>query len=568
MATKTVRYVGIAVVAVIALLLLIAISIPLFLNTDTFRQRIETTLSTALGRKVSVQKLDLSVLSGSLVAHTVAIADDPVFSTQPFLQAATVKINVEMLPLLLSRTLHIEGFTLESPQVTLLHGPNNTWNYSSFGNAAAHARSGDKDANDLLPNLTVGHISITDGQITIGGPNEPTRVYSKVALDVKDFTFLKPFPFNASAQLPGKGNVNITGTAGPVSEANAAATPLQAQIKLDHVDLSSGAILPADSGAGGIANLDAKLISNGQTVTVDGTAHVEDIRLAKDGTPAPKPVDTKFSIAQNLQAQSGEIKQTSVTIGKATINLGGTYQTSGATTALNLRADGQSLSIDELEAFLPALGVHLPTGSRLQGGTLSTTLDVTGSSGSPVINGPVRIANSQLAGFDIGQKLQALGPITGIKPGTPTVIRSLSMNLHQQAGAVRTDNIAVDVSSLGTATGNGSISAAQALDYRLNLKPTILSGTKPTGTASGGGMGQLLGMVSGGSAGNITTAALQNGITVNIGGTTSNPTFTPDLNSLASSAIKGAAGNFLGGKKGNNNTNSIGKTLGGLFGKH
>jgi len=114
MATKTVRYVGIAVVAVIALLLLIAISIPLFLNTDTFRQRIETTLSTALGRKVSVQKLDLSVLSGSLVAHTVAIADDPVFRTQPFLQAATVKINVEMLPLLLSRTLRRLGH-LASP---------------------------------------------------------------------------------------------------------------------------------------------------------------------------------------------------------------------------------------------------------------------------------------------------------------------------------------------------------------------------------------------------------------------------------------------------------------------
>jgi len=177
-----------------------------------------------------------------------------------------------------------------------------------------------------------------------------------------------------------------------------------------------------------------------------------------------------------------------------------------------------------------------------------------------------RATFSKNAARDLGI---SLGPITGIKPGTPTVIRSLSMNLHQQAGAVRTDNIAVDVSSLGTATGNGSISAAQALDYRLNLKPTILSGTKPTGTASGGGIaGQLLGMASGGSAGNITTAALQNGINVSIGGTTSNPTFTPDLNSLASSAIKGAAGNFLNGKKGNTNTNSIGKAFGGLFGKH
>ena len=79
------------------------------------------------------------------------------------------------------------------------------------------------------------------------------------------------------------------------------------------------------------------------------------------------------------------------------INLNGTYQSSGATTALNLKVNGNAVPIDELVAFLPAVGVHLPTGSQLKGGTLTTSLAVTGSTANPSISGPVRVDNTQLA---------------------------------------------------------------------------------------------------------------------------------------------------------------------------
>ena len=82
--------------SILALILVAVLSIPLFLNADSFRTRIESTLSTSLGRKVTLGKLDLSVLSGSLLAQNATVADDPAFSTQPFLQAALVKINIEL----------------------------------------------------------------------------------------------------------------------------------------------------------------------------------------------------------------------------------------------------------------------------------------------------------------------------------------------------------------------------------------------------------------------------------------------------------------------------------------
>src|SRR5580704_15075580 len=93
--------------SIVALTLLVAISIPLFLNADAFRTRIETALTTSLGRKVTLGKLDLSVLTGNLVAENATIADDPAFSNQPFLQASKVKIGIEVLPLILSNETQI-----------------------------------------------------------------------------------------------------------------------------------------------------------------------------------------------------------------------------------------------------------------------------------------------------------------------------------------------------------------------------------------------------------------------------------------------------------------------------
>src|SRR5579862_7579042 len=53
--------------SLVALILLIVIAIPLFLNADAFRTRIETALTSSLGRKVTLGKLDISILTGSLV---------------------------------------------------------------------------------------------------------------------------------------------------------------------------------------------------------------------------------------------------------------------------------------------------------------------------------------------------------------------------------------------------------------------------------------------------------------------------------------------------------------------
>ncbi|MEI9977465.1 MAG: AsmA family protein [Edaphobacter sp.] len=720
--------------SIVGLILLIVLCVPLFLDADSFRSRIESTLTTSLGRKVTLGKLDLSVLSGSLVAENTTLADDPAFSTQPFMTASKVKIGIEMIPLIFSREIHITGFSLDSPKINLLRAANGTWNYSTIGSAQKSAPT--KDSSSLIPNLTVGHVTVTDGQLTVGAlpapgaPATPQHTYDKLELDAKDFSFQKSFPFTAStnlpaggtvslsgnagpidakdasltpfsahlvvkhldplaagfvdstagvtgtidaidvqatwngsqlhvanllvdtpkltlvrdnkpnaatpppapnsndmlstlsadrlqikngtltvtspgqstpavyqqlnaevtnvsptasspfklsAQIPGGGSLTGDGTAGPINQANSAATPLNAHVAITHLDLATSGIVAPDAGISGIADIDARALSDGKNLSANISSKIQGLRVAKNGSPSAKPVDVQLSVAQDMQSLAGQIQKGVINIGGAIINVAGTYQTSGATTALNLKVSSDGTSIDALEAFLPSVGVHLPSGSRLQGGTLTTSLNVTGTSANPVISGPIRLNNTNLAGFDLGSKLGPLSSLAGIKSGSGTAIQSLSANINVNAGNVRTDDVSVIVPSIGSATGSGTISASGALNYNTVLKLTgiagAVSGKGGAAAGAGGIAGQLMGLIPGGAGGgvaggvvgNIAGSALRNGIPVQIGGTTSNPTFTPNMNSLASSAagaaVKGAA------KPSNSPTNSLTNALGGLL-KH
>jgi AsmA protein len=437
-----------------------------------------------------------------------------------------------------------------------------------------------------MENLSVDDAEIKNGTITLAtaGQVGSAGVYSELNAQITNLTPKSSSPFSVSAQLPGGGVLNAKGNAGPFNQQNNAATPLNAQIDLKHFNLGTAGVLPPDAGISGVADLQAQVKSDGQTLNATGTTQVTGIKLAKNGKPSAKPVQVQFNVTQNEQAMTGQIQQATITIGRAVINIAGTFQTSGPTTALNLKVSGNGVPIDELEAFLPAVGVSLPQGSQLRGGTLTTDLTVSGSTANPVLSGPVRLDNTQLAGFDLGSKLQSLSQLTGGKIGSATgkgtTIRSLSMVIQQSGGAIRTDKIALDVAGVGTATGAGSVNAAGGLNYNMLLKLTGLVGGSGGGAApAAGGAAGLAGALSGfipgggaggalGSIGGLASVAMKNGIPVAIGGTTSNPTFAPNLGGLMKGAGASTAQGLLGSKGKQTQQNPLSNALGGLLGKH
>ena len=390
-------------VAAVVLLLLAVLLVPLFVNANTFRPTLETQLSAALGRKVTLGNLSFSVLSGSLVADNISIADDPAFSSKPFLQARSLHIGVEVAPLLFHRQLLVTSFVADSPSINLVHNPHGVWNFSNIGSTAGSRTPQNTQQESALPNFTVGQMKVENGTAVVSDvpSTGPPFTYSKLNLSVQQFSFAKAFPFVLSAALPGGGELDVKGNAGPVNEKDAAETPLGANISVKHLDPVAASVVQKSQGISMLADIAAQVTSDGQTLTSNGTVHATQLQLVAGGSPAPTPVDISYTLNHNLESRSGQINDLGIRTGAVTVHVNGTYEMKSPQTTLALHLGAPNLPIDQVEALLPAFGVRLPSGSRLQGGTLTANLSINGPATAPTISGPVEVDNTRLTGFDL-----------------------------------------------------------------------------------------------------------------------------------------------------------------------
>ena len=85
---------------VIVVLIVILFVVPFLIPVNSFRPTLEEKASAALGRKVEVGNLSLSIIRGSLGINNLSVSDDPKFNSGPFLTASSVRVGVELLPLI------------------------------------------------------------------------------------------------------------------------------------------------------------------------------------------------------------------------------------------------------------------------------------------------------------------------------------------------------------------------------------------------------------------------------------------------------------------------------------
>jgi AsmA protein len=367
-------------------------------------------------------------------------------------------------------------------------------------------------------------------------------VYDKVNIEVKNFSFASQFPFTLSAGLPGGGTLKLDGTAGPINPTDTAQTPLQAKLEVKKLDLGKSGFVEPSTGIAGVADFDGTVASDGKEVQTSGNITADSLRLSPKGTPAKSAVRLRYSTAYALQKQSGKLTQGDVSVGKAVAKLGGAYDLSGESPALNMKLNADNMPVDDLVTMLPPLGVVLPSGSSLKGGTLSADLTVVGPVEKLVINGPVKLVNTKLAGFDMASKLSSVLNLGGAKTASDTTIQNFSSDVHVSPGGIQTQNVNLLVPSIGTVTGNGTVSPQNALDYKMSASLS-------------GGLGGGLTAVAGGGKG---------GIPFFIQGTASDPKFVPDVKGMLGSQLSNRLGGQIPGGK---STQGLTDAVGGLFGK-
>jgi AsmA protein len=139
-----------------------------------------------------------------------------------------------------------------------------------------------------------------------------------------------------------------------------------------------------------------------------------------------------------------------------------------------MNLNGPKMPVSELAALLPALGVVLPNGSSLEGGTASVKLDMEGAVERLVTTGSVSLDNTRLAGFDMGKKLSVIEALAGIHGGQDTEIQTLGAKVRVAPEGTTADNIQLIVPAIGSLDGSGTVSPAKALDFKIRVGVRIL----------------------------------------------------------------------------------------------
>jgi hypothetical protein len=208
-------------VAVVGILLVLLVVVPYLIDVDNYRPTIESALRSSIGRQVQIGHLRFSLATRALTAEEISISDDEAFSRSLFLQAKSLEVGVEALPLLFSRELHINSLTLKEPQLTLLRLPSGKWNFSSLGakeKAGKTAQVPASGGGSTLSGFSMQHLKITNGRLTVGrSPSGGAlQSYEDVNLEADHLSSSAAFPLKFSAKTPGGGKLKLEGTAGPI----------------------------------------------------------------------------------------------------------------------------------------------------------------------------------------------------------------------------------------------------------------------------------------------------------------------------------------------------------------
>ncbi len=565
------RILKIAAIGVAALIAVLLVA-PFFIPLNRFRPTIEERASQALGREVQVGDLSLSLLSGSVTAKDLLIADDPKFSGSAFLQAKTVKIGVRILPLIFSKSLEVTGVTIENPEVTLLRNPLGEWNYSSLGGsqqaggaaAVAPAGSEAQKTNKASPGSFLIHkFTLREGRINIGSTNSQKRsTYDHVNVETSNVSMTSKFPLTVTVSLPGGGTLRLAGSVGPVDLGDATLTPLDAKLEVNGLNLASTGFLDPSAGLGGVVDVEADISSQNGMAETNGTAKLAKALLVAGGSAASVPVTLDFHTKYDLTKSSGVLNPSTVKIGNAVANLNGTYQTASDRTALNVKLDAKGMPATDLEAFLPALGINLPKGASLQAGTIDADLNISGPTNDLVTTGNAGLFSARLAGFDLGSKMTAITALSGVKTGKDLDIDKMTTNLRVAPDGLRVDNFLAVVPSLGNLAGTGTVDAKNQLDFKMAATLTNVLGTLATPVSGlAGALGKATGSTSGCKSGTTVPFMIQ--------GTMSEPRFVPDVGGLAAGMFKSQAGCIGRVASGLGSTSKSGAVSGisNLFGK-
>jgi AsmA protein len=275
-------------------------------------------------------------------------------------------------------------------------------------------------------------------------------------------------------------------------------------------------------------DVEAQFKSDGATVSSTGKINASGLQLVPRGSPAQDPVEIDYTISNNLETRKGTVSDVAVHAGSAEVHVNGNFQFTPQAVMLDLRLTAPNVPIDQVERLLPVVGVHLPAGSSLKGGTLMANITITGPATTATMAGLVEIDNTKLAGFDLGSKIQGLNPLGGTADGTD--IQVLKANVSSSPEGARITDIYGNLPQIGSVTGEGTVAQTSSINFNLNAS---LNSSNAAGAAANSALNAVGGLVGSLLHPKAKQApASSRGIPLTITGTATNPSIKANIGAL------------------------------------
>ncbi len=212
-------------------------------NKDQLLAQVEQ----ALGRKVQIGEIGLTFWGGiGARLRNFALADDPAFSSDNFVQATDLQVNVKLMPLL-NQEIEVKRVILHDPVIRVIRNAQGIFNFASLSGedrpdappdasaTTASIGSGGMPLLVALVNITNGDIQYTDQQENIA-----LRI-SQLDLKVEDLSFDKPLRIElAAAIVSDQQNFQLDATFGPLGkEIQVDTLAIDGSLTLDPLDMTA-----------------------------------------------------------------------------------------------------------------------------------------------------------------------------------------------------------------------------------------------------------------------------------------------------------------------------------------
>ena len=203
-----------------AALLILALTIPHFVDLGLFKQTYLPLIEDTLGRRVDVGEVHLRLVpTPSIQISKLRVSDIQSFAGNTFFAAQQIELKLRLLPLLRGR-FEVTKLVLYKSVFNLLKQSDGSFNYADIDTkkSASPARREPRKKPDLANKSSdaaalalPSRLRIRDGQLNLATKGQTPINIKGIELALQEISGDSPFPFRASFQYPGLKSVALEG---------------------------------------------------------------------------------------------------------------------------------------------------------------------------------------------------------------------------------------------------------------------------------------------------------------------------------------------------------------------